>query len=281
MKEFARTSLINEPSLVLASLLGFFSDACHIVTFTYVLSVSDCVNMLGKRRFGNVVGQCGRRRVRPGVAGGERVRPATPAAERSPARSGRAYGRAGLRASRSRRDAAAGPGGRTVRGQSWLQRGGHAVQARVEGSMIAPGAERRRRTWQRREAPALSRGRAPRSSRRSRAGVGELVRAWVRRPARCAAARVLRPARARAQSTAEPWRPAASPRAVARGGFPRPTPPTKRRWAFALRHGRGHGGCPWRRCSRVGQSQRHSAQVLRTGSRNETARVTVCGCQEL
>src|SRR5438093_2970931 len=124
MKEFARTSLINEPSLVLASLLGFFSDACHIVTFTYVLSVSDCVNMLGKRRFGNVVGQCGRRRVRPGVAGGERVRPATPAAERSPARSGRAYGRAGLRASRSRRDAAAGPGGRTVRGQSWLQRGG-------------------------------------------------------------------------------------------------------------------------------------------------------------
>ena len=56
MKEFARTSLINEPSLVLASLLGFFSDACHIVTFTYVLSVSDCVNMLGKRRFGKVVG---------------------------------------------------------------------------------------------------------------------------------------------------------------------------------------------------------------------------------
>ena len=36
-----------------------------------------------------------------------------------------------------------------VRGRAWLQRGGHAVQARVEGSMIAPGAERRRRTWQR------------------------------------------------------------------------------------------------------------------------------------
>ncbi len=106
------------------------------------------------------------------------------------------------------------------RGRAWLQRGGHAVQARVEGSMIAPGAERRRRPWQSRAAPALSRGRAPRSSRRSRAGVGELVRAWVRRPARCAAARVLRPARALAPSTAEPWRPAASPRAVARGGVP-------------------------------------------------------------
>ena len=30
-----------------------------------------------------------------------------------------------------------------------MQGGGHAVQARVEGSMIAPGAERRRRPWQR------------------------------------------------------------------------------------------------------------------------------------
>ena len=142
--------------------------------------------------------------------------------------------------------------------------------------MIAPGAERRRRPWQRRAAPALARGRAPRSSRRSRAGVGELVRAWVRRPARCAAARVLRPARARAQSTAEPWRPAASPRAVARGGGPQApaahqeavglrVDPRARAWRLPLASGQPGGPGPAARRAGCADGQARQPPAARRG----------------
>ena len=111
------------------------------------------------------------------------------------------------------------------------------MQARVEGSMIAPGAERRRRPWQRgaslgKRASAALVAEKPRGRGRVGACLGATSSALCGSPG--VAPRTGPGTEHRGALEAGGLAPCGRP-----GGFPRPTPPTKMRVAVSLIHLRG------------------------------------------